>query len=253
MAGQLSSLKEKDDNLYRTTLELDKIDNTTWEGGIGGSARHEDLKRLSNSKELIEMAKKMQKIRHQMSLVAESQDEMLYKVSKEEKRMRAIPAIRPLCRLQKSIARSSGFGMRRDPVNKSVWQMHPGIDLGAPTGEPIFATGDGKVVRVEHKRSGYGLNVVIDHGYGYKTLYAHMCLIDAKVGQEVKRGEVIGYVGSTGYSTSPHVHYEVFRHNKRIDPAPFIAEMTVDEFKELARAVDPNVEFKRKTRRSRRR
>lgn len=253
MVGQLSHLKEKDNNLYSTTLEIDKIDNSTWDGGIGGSVKNSELKRLSDSKELIAIAHKMQKIKHQMTVVAESQDEMITKVSKEEKRMRAIPAIRPLHRLTKSIARSSGFGMRRDPVNKSVWQMHPGIDMGAPMGAPIFATGDGEVVRVQKKRSGYGFNVVVSHGYGYKTLYAHMSIIDAKIGQKVKRGEVIGYVGSTGYSTCPHVHYEVFFNNKRINPAPFIADMTVDEFKELAKTVDAEVEFKNKRRYGRRR
>lgn len=253
MGAALVDLKERDQNLYSPTLDLNQIDDSEWEYGVGGSVKHPELQQLQDGAALVEMAEKLQKIRHQMSMVAASQDKLLTKTSKAEKRMRAIPAIRPLLRLERALHLSSGFGMRRNPFNKSVWQMHPGIDLGAPMGAPIFATGDGTVVRVEHKRSGYGFNVVIDHGYGYKTLYGHMCLIDAKVGKKVQRGEIIGYVGSTGYSTSPHVHYEVFINNKRVDPEPYIADMTTEQIKTIAKSVDPEVSFSYKRRRSRRR
>lgn len=253
MLGELAHLKERDDNLYRSTLELNKIDESTWEGGVGGSVKHPELERLSDGKVLVELAQKIQKANNQLVIVSESQDALLSKAGTEEKKMRAVPAIRPVLNLERPLSQLSGFGMRRDPVNKSVWQMHPGLDIGAPQGTPIFSTGDGVIVRVEYKSNGYGLNVVVDHGYGYKTLYAHMSIIEAKVGQKVKRGEVVGYVGSTGYSTCPHVHYEVFFNEKRIDPVPFIASMTNEEFKELAKTVNPNISFAPKSGGSRRR
>ncbi len=246
MSDALESLKDRDDELYRATLALNKIDESTWEGGQGGSIKHADLKNMGDAQSLIDMAQKMDKVKHQMSLVAQSQDAILNKATVEEKKARCIPRIRPLLRIERPLRQLSGFGMRRDPVNKSVWQMHPGIDFGAPQGTPIFATGDGVVVRVEAKYSGYGHNVVIDHGYGYKTLYAHMSKIGTKVGTKVKRGEVIGYVGSTGYSTCPHVHYEVFYGDKRIDPVPYcldMKDMSEEQFKELAKAVNPDVSF----------
>lgn len=243
MAGALRGIKDRDDNLYRANLDLDQIDESTWEGGQGGSVKHAELANVGDGKALLELAQKIDKVKHQISVVAESQDALLSKAGVEEKRMRCIPAIRPLLHLERPIHKMSGFGMRRDPVNKSVWQMHPGIDFGARMGTPIFATGDGVVVRVEKKYSGYGHNVVIEHGYGYKTLYAHMSKIGAKVGDKIKRGQVIGWVGSTGYSTCPHLHYEVFYGDKRVDPAPYCVKMTEEEFKELAKTVDPEVKF----------
>lgn len=243
MVGALEGIKERDDNLYRATLELNQIDESTWEGGKGGSIKHAELTNISDGKGLLELAKKMDDIKHKMSVVTESQDVLLSKAGVQEKRMRAIPLIRPLVHIERPIQKLSGFGMRRDPVNKSVWQMHPGIDFGAKMGTPIFATGDGVVVRVEKKYSGYGHNVVIEHGYGYKTLYAHMSKVGTKVGEKIKRGQVIGWVGSTGYSTCPHLHYEVFYGDKRIDPAPYCTKMTEEEFKELAKTVNPEVSF----------
>jgi murein DD-endopeptidase MepM/ murein hydrolase activator NlpD len=243
MAGELNHLKEKDDNIYRASLDLAKIDESTWIGGSGGSIKNPELEKLRDGKALVKLSQKIHNIKHQLILVAESQEMLVNKAGMDEKKMRAVPAIRPLLYLDRPLSQMSGFGMRRDPINKSVWQMHPGIDMGAAQGTPIFATGDGVVVRVEYKTSGYGLNVIVDHGYGYKTLYAHMSKIEAKPGQKVKRGQLLGLVGSTGYSTSPHVHYEVFLHDNRIDPVPFIANMTNEEYKDLVKSVDPNINF----------
>ena len=243
LSGELAMLKEKDDNLYRSTLELNRIDNNLWMGGYGGSVKNPDLERLQDGDKLVSLADKMSKVKHQMSVVAESQEVLINKAGGDEKRMRALPAIRPIITMTKALNLMSGFGMRIDPVNKTTWQMHPGLDIGAPMGTPIFATGDGMVVRVEYKTYGYGLNVVIDHGYGYKTLYAHMSKIDAKVGQKIKRGQIIGYVGSTGYSTCPHVHYEVFVNDIRVNPMPYISRMSNDELKEIAKSVNPDVNF----------
>ena len=240
---ELCGIRDRDNELYRSMLALGHIDENSWVGGTGGSIKNPEIAQLSDSKKLLEIAGKLQLLKHQLAVLSDSQDELLSKAQKEEKKLRSIPAIRPLLYLDRPLHLMSGFGMRLDPVSRSVTQMHQGIDMTAPTGTPIFATGDGVVARTEHKSNGYGLNVVIDHGYGYQTLYAHMIQIAATPGQKVKRGEVIGYVGSTGHSTAPHVHYEVFKNDQRIDPAPFIASMTVQEFQELARSVDQNVDF----------
>jgi murein DD-endopeptidase MepM/ murein hydrolase activator NlpD len=147
----------------------------------------------------------------------------------------------------------SGFGMRRDPFNPNVWQMHYGIDFAAPTGTPIFATGNGVVARIEHKANGYGLNVVVDHGFGYKTLYAHMSSIATTVGKKVKRGEIIGFVGSTGHSTAPHLHYEIFKNDTRVNPSSYCSNMTTEEYKSIIIAANGTMSFAPKNSRKRKR
>lgn len=240
---ELCGMRDRDNSLYRSMLALGQIDENSWVGGVGGSIKNPEIAQLSDSKKLLELAEKVQSLKHQLNVLNESQDELLSKAQKEEKKMRSIPAIRPIPYLDRPINMLSGFGMRVDPVSGARSQMHEGIDMTAPTGTPIFATGDGIVARTEYKSSGYGLNVVIDHGYGYQTLYGHMVEIAATPGQKVKRGQVIGYVGSTGYSTAPHVHYEVFKNDQRIDPVPFIASMTYQEFQDLAKSIDKNIDF----------
>ena len=115
---------------------------------------------------------------------------------------------------------ASGFGYRIHPIYK-VRKMHWGMDFTAPTGTPIYATGDGKVTTQKNSRSGYGNHIIIDHGYGYETLYGHMSKVEARRGQKVKRGDIIGYVGSTGRSTAPHLHYEVIKDGRKINPVNF--------------------------------
>jgi murein DD-endopeptidase MepM/ murein hydrolase activator NlpD len=141
----------------------------------------------------------------------------------------SIPAIQPVP--NKNLKRaSSGYGYRMHPIYK-VRKMHWGMDFSAPTGTEIFATGDGTVTKVDKGRRGYGKHVVIDHGYGYKTLYAHMSEIDVRRGQKVKRGDVIGLVGNTGISSAPHLHYEVMKDGKKINPANFyFNDLTPEEY-----------------------
>lgn len=171
-----------------------------------------------------------------MAVLAQSQEEILGKSKRTQAEMDARPSIRPIQTLQRAMGKLSGFGTRLHPILKTP-QMHAGIDFGAPMGTPIYATGNGKVARVEFKTTGYGKNVVIDHGYGYKTLYAHMSKVEVKVGDVVKRGEVIGKVGSTGLSTSPHVHYEVFKNGNRVDPAPYCLDMSPKDYKNFLKLV----------------
>ena len=128
---------------------------------------------------------------------------------------------------------ASGYGYRIHPMYK-VRKMHWGTDFSAPTGTPIYATGDGKVTTYKRSRSGYGRHIVIDHGFGYKTLYGHMSKIEVRRGQRVKRGDVIGYIGSTGSSTAPHLHYEVMKDGRKINPINyFFNDLSPEEYEEM--------------------
>ena len=144
----------------------------------------------------------------------------------------ALPAIQPVS--NKNLSRmASGYGYRIHPIYKTR-KMHSGMDFSAKTGTEIYATGDGKISKVRKSRRGYGNHVVIEHGYGYKTLYAHMSKYIVRKGQKVKRGEVIGYVGSTGTSVAPHLHYEVHKDGKKINPVNFYYnDLTPEEYEKM--------------------
>ncbi len=233
MSDALGNLHDRDQAIYRQVLEMDPTDENMWQGGRGGSDKYADLRNLSDSELLIATTEKINKLRHQLSITAKSQDDILQRAKEKEQMLAAIPSIRPIRILGKKLTAMSGFGYRTHPVFKTR-KMHTGIDFGARTGTPIYATGAGKVVRIEYKKTGYGQNVVIDHGYGYQTLYAHMSKVKCKVGQKVTRGEVIGLVGSTGTSTAPHVHYEVVYKGSKINPLPFCLDgLSPEEYKEF--------------------
>ena len=236
MSTALGNVHDRDDAIYRQVLEMDPTDQGIWNGGRGGSDKYADLRHLSDADLLIATSKKLDRLRHQLAVTAKSQDQIVQQAKDKENMLSAIPSIRPIRKLKKKIQQLSGFGYRTHPVFKRR-KMHTGIDFGARKGTPIYATGDGKIVRVEYKRTGYGRNVVIDHGYGYKTLYGHMSKVKCKVGQKVKRGEVIGLVGNTGTSTSPHVHYEVIYKSKKINPLPFCLDgLSPEEYKAFVNA-----------------
>ena len=215
----LDDLQERDDNIYRVIFEAEPIPISIRKAGFGGINRYEKLKGFGNSELLIETNKKIDQLSKQLYIQSKSFDEIV-KMAKNKKSMLAsIPAIQPVS--NKDLRRmASGYGYRIHPIYKTR-RMHAGMDFSAPKGTPIYATGDGKVVKVKKSRIGYGNYVVIDHGYGYKTLYAHMQKYIVKKYQKVKRGEIIGYVGSTGTSVAPHLHYEVHKNDKKIDPKYF--------------------------------
>jgi murein DD-endopeptidase MepM/ murein hydrolase activator NlpD len=150
----------------------------------------------------------------------------------KEKMLAAIPAIQPVA--NKNLKKmASGYGYRIHPIYK-VRKMHWGTDFSAPTGTPIYATGDGTVTTYKRSRSGYGRHIMIDHGFGYETLYAHMSKIEVRKGQRVKRGDIIGYIGSTGSSTAPHLHYEVIKDGRKINPINyFFNDLSPEEYEEM--------------------
>lgn len=230
----LRGIEERDDNIYRVVLGAEPIDKTVRNAGIGGSDRYADLraKNFDNSELVIEVAEKIDQLKRKLYIETKSQDEVSKLAENKEKLFAAIPAIQPISNKQ-LMALASGFGLRTHPIYK-VKKMHAGIDFAAAMGTPIYATADGKVANVEVKFSGYGKMVEVDHGFGYRTRYAHMHDFAVRTGQTVKRGDLIGYVGNTGLSTAPHLHYEVMINGQHVDPVHyFYNDLSPDEYEKV--------------------
>ena len=219
LSDAVASLQNRDENIYRVIFEADSIPQSVREAGYGGSDRYKHLAGSSNSELLVETARKQETLRKQLYIQSKSYDEIVELVKAKQDMLASIPAIQPVSnKMLKRMA--SGFGMRFHPIYKTR-KMHTGVDFSMPTGSEIYATGKGKVVKVEKMRRGYGYHIIIDHGYNYKTLYAHLNDIKVRKGQRVNRGDVIGTVGNTGTSTAPHLHYEVIKNGKKINPINF--------------------------------
>jgi hypothetical protein len=237
----LSNLQERDKWVHRMVLEMDPIDENIWEGGVGGSSRYAEYQNFSRSGDLMaQLKQKVDKLKRQYYIQTTSLDEIEKMAEGKEKMLASIPSIKPVRvdRLNRGVQLLSGFGYRLHPIHKIV-KMHAGIDFSAPQGTAIQATGDGVVVDVDNKRSGYGLHVIIDHGYGYQTLYGHMSGIVVKKGQKIKKGQLIGKVGSTGTSTAPHCHYEVHYKGKPVNPIDYVLDgLTPLEYQELVRLAE---------------
>lgn len=228
----LANIQERDDNIYRVILEADPIADNLRKSGIGGVNRYALLEGYNNSDILIETAKKMDKLTKQIYIQSKSFDEVMDMASKKEQMLASIPSIMPL--KSEDLKRiSSGFGMRMHPILK-IRKMHEGQDFTAPTGTEIFVTGNGTVLSVEKKRFGFGFHVIVDHGYGYNTIYAHMSRINVRVGQKVNRGDILGFVGNTGSSTAPHLHYEVVKNGVKIDPVNYYyQDLSPEQFQQI--------------------
>jgi len=222
----LDGLQYRDGNIYRVLFESDPIPAGVWEAGSGGVNKYKNLEKFDNGELMTDISKKVDKLKKQMAIQSESYDEIAKLIRGKEQMIASIPSIQPI--KNKDLERiASGFGIRIDPIYK-VLRPHTGLDFAAPMGTEIYATGDGVVELVDFSYGGYGNEVVINHGYGYKTRYGHMSRTKAVVGQKVKRGEVIGYVGSTGKSTGTHVHYEVIRGGIPVNPIYFFYNDVTD-------------------------
>lgn len=232
--GMMGDLKDRDDNLYRVIFESEPIPRSIREAGYGGSDRYAELKEkgLRQEQLIIDVLEKVGKLKKQMYVQSLSYDELAETALNKEEYWASIPAIQPIH--NEDLNRlASGFGMRLHPILK-VRKMHPGIDFSAPKGTPIYATGDGKIVEVKTEFGGYGKSIVIDHGFGFKTRYGHMNEFSVRKGQTVKRGDEIGKVGNTGTSTAPHVHYEVIKDNRKINPVNyFFKDLEPSEFDKI--------------------
>lgn len=232
----ITSLQDRDDDVYRVIFEAEPIPSSIRNAGTGGADRYKDIieKRLEREDLLLDAYQKIDKMKKQMYIQTKSYDELMEMASNKEKFLASLPAIQPVS--NKELKRlSSGFGYRTDPILKTR-KMHAGVDFSAPKGTPIYATGDGVVKKVKTSLSGYGKQVDIDHGYGYMTRYGHMSTFNVKEKQKVKRGECIGYVGNSGKSTGPHVHYEVHKNGKAINPVHyFYRDLNSDQYEEILR------------------
>lgn len=230
----LQALEERDDDIYRVVFESDPIPSTVRSAGVGGTARYKELleKGLKNEELVLSALQKVDQMKKRMFIQSKSYDELVILAQNKADLLASMPAIQPIS--NKELKRlASGYGMRMHPIQK-IRKMHYGIDFTAPQGTPIYAVGNGKVIRVRTSFSGYGKQIEIDHGYGFVTKYAHMSEFNVKVGQEVKRGECIGFVGNTGSSTAPHVHYEIIKDGKKIDPAPYLfMDVTAEEYEKI--------------------
>ena len=239
----LDDIQNRDDNIYRTIFEADPIPTSIRKQGFGGVNRYKKLSGYSNSDLIINTSKKIDQLTKQLYLQSKSFDEIIELAKNKSKMLASIPAIQPVA--NKDLKRmTSGYGYRIHPIYKTR-KMHYGMDYSAKVGTEIYATGDGVISKVKRSKRGYGNYVKINHGFGYETLYAHMSKYIVKKGQKVKRGEVIGYVGNTGISTAPHLHYEVRKDNKKINPVNFyFNDLTPDEYeKMLELASQPNQSF----------
>ncbi|MBU1371641.1 MAG: M23 family metallopeptidase [Bacteroidetes bacterium] len=214
----MGDLQQRDDNIYRVIFEAEPIPLDVRKAGFGGINRYKNLENYTSSNLMVETTKKLDVISKEMYIQSKSYDELAKTVASKGKMMASIPAVQPIDsrKLRGSI---SGFGYRMHPIYK-IRKMHEGLDFAAPIGTPIYATGDGVVIAAGGER-GYGNRIMISHGYGYVTKYAHMSKFKARKGQRVHRGDVIGYVGNTGASTGPHCHYEVIKNGKQINPINF--------------------------------
>ena len=228
----LAELQEKDDDIYRVIFEAEPIPQSVRNAGFGGVNRYRDLEQLTNADIVVNTAKRLDELTKKLVVQSRSFDEVIKLAKNKEAMLASIPAIQPVSN-EKLTRVASGFNYRIHPIYK-VRHFHTGIDFTAPRGTEIYATGDGVVQEVEMKNRGYGNHVVIDHGFGYQTLYAHMSRFKVRPGEKVKRGDVIGYVGSTGTSTAPHLHYEVIKNGEKINPMNFFFnDLSPEEYEKV--------------------
>ncbi len=228
----LENIADRDNNIYRVYFEANPIPDEQRRAGFGGINRYKNLEGFDNSKLIVESNKRLDILQKQIVVQSKSLDEIAILAEEKEKLLTAIPAIQPVS--NENLTRmASGYGMRSDPFTK-VRKMHWGMDFTAPRGTPVYASGDGVVERADSNSSGYGKHIRINHGYGYTSLYAHLYKYNVRKHQKVKRGDLIGFVGSTGRSEAPHLHYEIFKDGDRINPINFYyGSLTAEEFNKL--------------------
>lgn len=236
MEDMLEVLQAKDDKVYRAIFEAEPIPTTVREAGSGGVLKYKNLieSKLENKELIIGNLNKLDKVKKKIYIQTKSYDEILALANSKEEYYAAMPAIQPI--KNDDLRRfASGFGYRTDPILK-VMKMHYGADFSAEQGTPIYATADGVISRTRKSVTGLGWNIKIDHGFGMETLYGHMSRFAVKPGEKVKRGQIIGYVGNTGKSTAPHLHYEVHINGQARNPVYyFYQDLNADEFDEILR------------------
>jgi len=238
----MAEIQQRDDNIYRVIFESEPIPSSIRKAGFGGVNKYASLESLENAELVIKTATQLDRLAKETYIQSKSYDEVMKLALNKEKMLAAIPAIQPVS--NKDLKRTaSGWGYRIHPIYK-IRKFHYGMDFTSPTGTEVYATGDGVVSTVKgNKRSkiGFGLEIIVDHGFGYETLYAHLNGFNVKVGQKVKRGDVIGYVGNTGGSTAPHLHYEIHKNGKPVNPEYYyFKDLTPQEYEKMV-AISSNM------------
>ena len=232
MESVLNNIEDRDNNIYRVYFEASPIPEEKRYAGFGGVNRYKDLEGYDNSELIINTTKRLDILTKQTVVQSRSLDEIERLATNKSELIAAIPTIQPI--KNKDLTRvASGFGYRIDPFTKKR-RFHYGMDFTAKRGTPIYASGNGIVKRADNRSSGYGRHIRIDHGFGYVSLYAHLSKYNVRRGQKVKRGEIIGYVGNTGRSAGPHLHYEILKDKKKINPLNFYyGNLSPKEFEAL--------------------
>ena len=219
MESVMSEIEDRDNEIYRAYFEASPIPEEQRRAGFGGINRYKKLEGFGNSDQIIETTQKIDILSKMLVVQSKSLEEIQLLAEKKEELLAAIPSIQPI--KKDDLKRmASGYGWRIDPFTKKR-RRHKGMDFSANRGTPIYATGDGIVRRADNRSSGYGEHIRIDHGFGYVSLYAHLNKYNVRRGQKVKRGEIIGFVGNTGRSVAPHLHYEILKDGKKINPLNF--------------------------------
>lgn len=227
----MTDLQQRDDNLYRVLFGAEPIPLSIRQGTQRKISYYEEIAQMTNNQLSADLSLKVDVLEKELYVQAKSYDEVLELAKTQEIRMENIPAIQPV--LNKDLKRvASGYGVRIDPVYH-VRKFHQGMDFTAPTGTEVFATGNAKVSFVGWKQ-GYGNTVILDHGFGYQTLYAHLFKALVRKGQKVRRSDIIALVGNTGKSTGPHLHYEVRLHGKPVDPRNYyFYDLSPEEYDQM--------------------
>jgi murein DD-endopeptidase MepM/ murein hydrolase activator NlpD len=225
----LGQLQERDNNIYRVYFEANPISDEQRRAGFGGVNRYKYLEGFDNSNMITKLTKDIDVLSKQLVVQSKSLDEIVALAKNKKEMLASIPAIQPIA--NKELKRmASGYGYRIHPIYKTR-KFHWGMDFSAPRGTPVYATGNGKIEKVKRSRRGYGNQVKINHGFGYKTFYAHLEKYTVRKNQKVKRGDLIGYVGTSGTSTAPHLHYEVIKGNRKLNPVYFyFSDLTPEEY-----------------------
>ncbi|MPM04148.1 hypothetical protein SDC9_50420 [bioreactor metagenome] len=236
----LNSLQAKDDRTYRTIFAMDPLTDEERNPGVGGpSGVYSQFGLIENGTILLETVSKLDLVSRKIVVQSNSFSDLSAMIENKEKMLASIPSIMPVDRNR--VKFSSGFGWRQNPFSRSGSQFHPGIDLAGKIGTPVYATGDGVVTDPLGSMTGYGNVIVINHGFGFKTLYAHLSKKLVKEGEKVKRGQIIGLLGNTGPSTGPHVHYEVIRNGQKVNPINYIySGFTNEEYQQLIKDAEEN-------------
>jgi len=237
MQTVMNDLQDRDDNIYRVIFEAEPIPSSIRQAGSGGVNKYRELMDYDNGELMTSTSQKLDQVRKELYIQSKSFDQISNLIKGKEQVLASIPAIQPVSNKNlKHIA--SGFGMRIDPIYK-IPKMHEGLDFSAPIGTPVYATGNATVTGVDYGNTGYGNHILLTHMVGYQTMYGHLSRIVVREGQKVNRGDLIGYVGSTGKSTAPHLHYEVWKNGTKIDPINFFFnDLTPAQYEEMLKIAD---------------